>query len=109
MEPSNQIWIGLAEVAALEGCRRLGDSKGASVNVVAWANSEPDFRSRVRKVVAELDLKLLDLEDCEPFSKRQAQWEVDDVILQMVDTANEEHNRNNVVFGTFHLWKKADA
>jgi hypothetical protein len=107
MDTTYQIWIGLAEVVAVEGCRPLADARGAFVNVVTWANSEAGFHSKVSKMAAELQLQLVDLEDCEPFSKRRAEWEVDETILDMVDRVNEEPEV--VAFGTFHMWHESDA
>jgi hypothetical protein len=107
MISAKQIWIGLAEVVPSEGCRLLGEAQGAFVNVLAWAISGRDFYAKVDKAVAGLELKLTDLEDSEPFSRRSAKWEVNEEILRMVDTANEEPS--NIVFGAFHKWEKSDA
>lgn len=107
MTTPQEIWIGLAELVPLEGSVTLGQARGAFVNVVGSAESERDFYSKVEKAIASMNLKLLSLGDAEPFSQRSAKWEVDDLILQMVDTARE--NREDIVFGTFHMWHKADA
>jgi hypothetical protein len=105
-DSAGQIWIGLAQVVPMKGCRRFGNCKGAFVNIVAWAGSMDDFCRRVDNAVTDLDLKLLELEDCEPFARRIKHYGVADEILQMVDTAQE--NRAATVFGTFHMWKKSD-
>jgi hypothetical protein len=102
-----EVWIGLAEVIAVTGTDALGKAKGAFVNVVAWANSGEHFHSKVETMATRLDLRLLGLEDVEPFSKRSVEKEVDDQIFQMADTARD--NPADVVFGTFHLWNKTDA
>jgi hypothetical protein len=103
----NEIWIGLAEVVALPGCKRLGDGKGAFVKIVLWAHSDADFSAKVNKAISELDLQLLELEDREPLAKRLSHIEAGDETLQMEETARM--NPKDVVFGTFHIWKKTDA
>jgi len=102
-----EIWIGLAEVVALPGCKRLGSGKGAFVKVALWADSDSDFYSRTTKAISELDLQLLELEDREPLSKRLARTQAGDETLQMAETARM--NPGDVVFGTFHIWEKTDA
>jgi len=103
----NEIWIGLAEVVALPGCKRLGDGKGAFVKIALWADSDSDFFAKVNKAISELDLHLLELEDREPLAKRLSQIEAGDETLQMEETARM--NPEDVVFGTFHIWQKTDA
>jgi len=107
MNTVNEIWIGLAELMPLDGCTLMGEAKGAFVNVVGWADSSDAFYSKIERIVATLHMKLLSLEDAEPFSQRSSRWEVDDSILQMIDTATE--NQEDLVFGTFHFWHNADA
>ena len=107
MTPRHEIWIGLAEVIPAKGSRSLDGAKGAFVNVVGWASSNTDFHTRVEEAAVSLDMQLLALEDAEPFSQRHAKWDVDELILQMVGTA-QEHEKD-IVFGTFHLWDKTDA
>jgi hypothetical protein len=103
----HELWIGLAEVIALPGCKRLGTGKGAFVKVALWANSDSDFYSRVAKAISELDLELLELEDREPLTKKMAHNQAGDETLQMAETARM--NPTDVVFGTFHIWENTDA
>lgn len=107
VEKNTEIWIGLAEVLALPGCKRLGTGKGAFVKVMSWANSESDFYSKIRSAVSELDLELIELEDREPLAKRMSRNPGGDETTQMADTART--NPNDIVFGTFHIWEKTDG
>lgn len=103
----NQIWIGLAEVVPLPGCRRLGIGKGAFVKVALWANSDSDFCSKASKAIFELDLKLLELEDREPIANRLTRSGAGEETLLMAETA--EASPNDAVFGTFQVWENTDA
>jgi hypothetical protein len=102
-----EIWIGLADVVALPGCKRLGRGKGAFVKVVLWADSDSDFYSKAKKAISELDLHLSELEDREPLVERLSRIEAGDETLQMAETVRM--NPDSVVFGTFHIWEKTDA
>ncbi len=101
----NEIWIGLAEVVALPGCKRLGSGKGAFVKVALWADSDADFYSKAKRAISELDLHLLELEEREPVAERLSR--AGDEMTQMAETARK--NPEDVVFGTFHIWQKTDA
>jgi hypothetical protein len=52
-----ELWTGIACLVADPNCkdfRRFGDDgKGAYVNIVAWASSGKEFRSRVEKIVQQ--------------------------------------------------------
>jgi hypothetical protein len=104
---SNEIWIGLAEVVALPGCKRLGTGQGAFVKIALWASSDSDFCTKVEKAISDLDLRLLELEDREPFSKRLSRIEAGAETLQIAETAKK--NPGDAVFGTFHIWEQTDA
>jgi len=103
----NEIWIGLAEVVALPGCKRLGDGKGAFVKIALWADSDSDFSAKVNKAISELDLHLLELEDREPIAEMLSRIQAGDETKQMAETARM--NPEDVVFGTFHIWQKTDT
>ena len=104
---NKEIWIGLAEVVALPGCKRLGSGKGAFVKVALWADSDADFCSRIRTAISELDLELVELDDREPLARRISRNQAGDESVQMAETARI--NPNDVVFGTFHIWENTDA
>lgn len=103
----NEIWIGLAEVVTLPGCKRLGTGRGAFVKIALWATSDSDFYSRVEEAISALGLKLGDLEDREPLATRLSRITTGEETLQMAKTAKE--NPDDVVFGTFHIWEQTDA
>ena len=91
----------------LEGCRFLGSSKGAFANVMAWAESQTEFRARVDRALADIGLALVELEDCELFTERHARSEVGAALLTMENTLRTQPD--DVVFGTFHKWTQTDA
>src|SRR6202035_1950974 len=93
----SEIWIGLADVVPLPGCKRLGTGKGAFVKVALWANSDSDFCSKVARAISDLDLKLLELEDREPIVNRLIHSKVGEETLLIAETA--KMNPNDAVFG----------
>jgi hypothetical protein len=103
----SEIWIGVAEVVALPGCKRLGTGKGAFVNVALWADSDSDFYSRASRAISALDLEMLELEDREPMAKRLSRKGASEETLQIAETAGKHPEQ--IVFGTFHVWEKTDA
>jgi hypothetical protein len=104
-------WTGLACLVADPACsefRRFGDNgKGAYVNVVAWAKSEEDFEERVEHRVAGLDCILLELDDVQPLDCRMSEDDCPEELITMRSTANRQ--REDIVFGTFHIWTQNHA
>jgi hypothetical protein len=107
MAMKKEIWIGLAEVVALPGCKRLGKGRGAFVKVAVWASSDSDFCSKVTKAISELGLQLVELEDRETLVSRLTRVEPGEETLQMAETA--KMNPADTVFGIFHIWENTDA
>lgn len=103
----SEIWIGMAEVVALPGCKRLGSGKGAFVKVMLWADSDSAFYSKADRAAAELDLLLLELEDREPLAKRLSRIPPGDETEQMAETVRR--NPEDIVFGVFHIWQNTDS
>jgi hypothetical protein len=102
-----EIWIGLVEVRPLEGCEILDDAKGAFINVVMWATSNEDYRSKSELTVAEMRLFVADITSPEPvITRRKREGDFDEEIEDMI--ARSEDNPDEIVFGTFHLYNKDD-
>jgi hypothetical protein len=106
-----ELWVGLATLKADPNCknfRRFEDGKGAYVNVVRWAESAQDFEEKVRHIAArELDCILIELEGVELLEERMATDEFPDEFINMRATAYRQ--REDTVFGTFHIWMQDDA
>jgi hypothetical protein len=106
----NNIWSGLACLKAnpkVKKFRRFGKGKGAYVNVVAWANSQAEFEEKVRRHVASLDCVLVELENVELLETRMSRQNFSDELITMRQTAIRQ--REDSVFGTFHIWHQEDS
>lgn len=105
-----ELWTGIACLVADPGCkefRRFGDDgKGAYVNIVAWAGSEEEFRSRVQGVVTTLDCILLELEKIQLLASRMEEPDYPEELIEMRSTAQRQ--KDDIVFGTFHTWVQSD-
>jgi hypothetical protein len=53
---AREIWIGVVRVRAMPGRNPLGGAKGATVNAMAYAESEDEFRHMVAKELREMSL-----------------------------------------------------
>lgn len=97
-----KVWIGLVGVESHPGNDLLGDARGAYVNVVTLASSVSDYTDRVRAAVNELGLRLTEIENPEPLSRRTAKYAVNEEILTMANTARK---LDSVTFGTFYPYE----
>jgi hypothetical protein len=101
---NKQIWVGMAEVTPLEGCTALGGSKGAYVNVMAWAESDVQFRTVLERNMGQLKLALADVRDAEPWEVRSSSPELPQEMFDMAQAIAEDPSK--VSFGVFHAWLK---
>ena len=53
---AKEIWIGAVRVRAMTGHNPLGTAKGATVNAMAYVESEDEFKRLVAKELRELSL-----------------------------------------------------
>jgi len=102
----SEIFIGLVGVGALPTCDILGNSKGAYVNVLAFASTAEEFEVEVNRAVADLGLFVIECEDIEPFAQRAAQRLLDDELHEL---AAEVHKTRQLRFATFHTFDKVDG
>jgi hypothetical protein len=103
MNMNRQIWIGLAEVIPLEGCTALGGSKGAYVNVMAWAEDAAQFRGMLERNLGQLKLALADMRDPEPWEVRStSSAELPEELFEMAQSIANDPAK--VSFGVFHAW-----
>jgi|SRR5579859_554870 len=101
------IWIGLIEVRPLEGCEILDHAKGAFINVVMWATSSEDYRSKSESTVAEMKLFVVHIERPEPvIARRKREGDLGEELEDMI--SRSEDHPDEIVFGTFHLYNKDD-
>lgn len=99
---SKEVWIGLITVKPKPGNKFFDNSsKGAYVNILAWADRKSDFESEVKNALNDYDLKLVEMEDVEPLLTRQKKFEVD---RRLIDLSTEVKNTGKVRFGTFHYY-----
>lgn len=100
---SKEVWIGLVTVKPKSGNKFFDkDSKGAYVNILAWANKKSEFQSEVKHALDDYQLKLIEMEDIEPMSIRLEKFSVDS---RLIDLSIEVENTGKVRFGTFHFYK----
>ena len=96
-----ELWIGLAKVAQSGGKGVLGDAVGAYTNAIAIADGKTEFRRQVKAALAELDLRLIRLEDAETLKSRTSKHSLDP---QLIKVAKSARKSGVVGFGTFHAF-----
>lgn len=104
------IWTGLACLKAnpkARNFRRFGKGKGAYVNVVAWAENAKAFESKVRRDTQSIDCILVELENVELLETRMGKDDFPEELITMRETARRQ--REDTMFGTFHVWHQDDA
>jgi hypothetical protein len=106
-----ELWAGFVCLVADPACKnfkRFGKGHGAYVNVVAWAESAEHFEIRVTAIAAEqLDCIVREMERVELLEHALRREHCPDELFTMRATA--ERQRNDVIFGTFHVWTQDDA
>ena len=104
---SLEIWIGLLEVRPLEGCEILDDAKGAFINIVMWATSSEDYKSKSESTAAGMKLFVVDIERAEPvIARRKREGDFGEELEDMI--SRSEDHPDEIVLGTFHLYNKDD-
>lgn len=104
MEP--EVFIGMVGVGAEPGTDLLGDSKGAYVNVLAFASSKDEYEFEVKRAVTDLGLFAFEFEDVEPFEQRAAHRALDDTLRTL---AVEVFETKQPRFAAFHTFANVDA
>ena len=92
-------WIGLAEVAVLNDSDILSGDRYGFTNVVGLAKTKTEFRGRMKNKFSSMDLKLLRLEDVEPFADRVKNYKVSKEIINAAKLLSET---NTIEFATFY-------
>jgi len=106
-----ELWTGIACLAADPNCkefRRFGhNGHGAYVNIVACASSADEFGRRIKRVAPDLDCILLELENIQLLKERMEEPDYPEELIDMRATAIRQ--REDIVFGCFHIWTQDDA
>lgn len=97
-----ELWIGLAklEPSTLNGV--LEDAKGAYTNAIGIASDRVGFRVKVKDALAELDLRLIRLEQAAPLKARLSENALDSELTKVARVAGKT---GKVGFGTFHAFE----
>lgn len=96
------VWIGLVKTSQSDRNGPLGEADQAYVNVVGLAEDKHSFRSLAKAALADLDLKLLRLENAEILEERMAHgWVVHKRILRLAENLTETVPVAFDVFATF--------
>ncbi len=85
----------------------LSGSKGAYVNVMAWAEDAARFRVIAERNLATLKLVLNELRDPEPWEVRSSAPELAQELFEMAQSIANDTAK--VSFGVFHAWMKEGA
>ena len=104
------IWTGIACLKAhpqAKNFRRFGKGKGAYVNVVAWAEGAKEFEDKVKRHTESLDCILVGLENVQLLESRMQEDDFPEDLITMRETARRQ--REDTMFGTFHIWHQDDA
>lgn len=107
---NGDIWVGLAGLKAnpaVKNFRRFGKRKGASVNVVAWADGQTAFEEKVKRYVEGLDCILVELDDMQLLESTMEIPESPEELIAMRQTSLRQPN--DPVFGTFQIWRQDEA
>ena len=103
----NAIWIGMTEVLSLPGTELLQGVSGAYVNVLTWASSTTEFRTKAKELMDHLGLQLISVKDEEPLSEREKRGNLEaDVARVALEVKN---NPRAIRYMTFHTWKDINA
>ncbi len=82
-----EVWIALACVSALPGNDQLATGQGAYVYLLAPVDSDMELLVLARRRMAERYLQVNHLEQAEPFSSHEVQYEVSDNLRHLAEQA----------------------
>lgn len=97
-----EVWIGLIEVRPKRKGVLRESALGAFVNVLAKVRDEEEFRRETGALLGG-DFHLVRFDDVEPLQHRRSNWEVDEDLLKLAQTVEEEGLPR---FGTFHSFSE---
>ncbi len=85
MSPKKEVGIGLVHVKHRRSDKFFQGSKGAYVNVLAWAASILEYKKLVNQDADEYGMDVKKMEEIEPFSKRLRESRVQKSLLRLVE------------------------
>ncbi len=99
----NRLWIGLAEIKAInkDGVLLLNGNEQGFVNVIALCGSKFGFRKKTKEELFKYNLELRRLEDVDLLFERIKKYEVDESLLVL---SKEINPSNSIVFGDFYVF-----
>jgi len=100
----SEVWIGLTDVAKVEGCGLDFDGVGAFVWWATQADSEEVFLRKLRSALEYYKLVLLEAKEIRKFGESE---DVSEELYEMVERVRE--NEKWTLFGTFHTYRHHDA
>lgn len=98
-----ELWVGVVELRRLPGCELLTEAAGAFTNVVTWAVSAEDFRTKAETLAESSKLFVASIEREEPLATRSARAYLTEELEELVNRA--ESNPNAILYGLFHTYK----
>lgn len=105
MQATPELWIGLIELRPLD--RAAFGAAGAFTNLITWAKSSGEFRTKAETIAAELNMYVADVEEEEPLVARLKEHSVSEEIEDLVERA--ESNPNAILYSTFHTYERDGA
>ncbi len=99
----NRLWIGLAEIKAINknGVLLLNGNEHGFVNVIALCGTKFGFRKKAKEELFKYNLELRRLEDVELLFERVKKYKVDESLLVL---SKEINPGNSIVFGDFYVF-----
>jgi hypothetical protein len=95
---NGKVWIGLATVSALSSDNDLNGAKGASFNVLHFANNKDEFKEKVTNQLFEYGYSLEELEDISLFN---FDLSYQDNLNKLATITKESHR---LQWGTFYTF-----
>lgn len=95
------LWVGLVHLRPYQR-GKTWDFAGTYSNIITWASDRESYGEKVRRLAAENQLFVVDIEDEEPISDRLKKYEMSDDLRDLISKA--ETNPSAILFGTFHTY-----
>jgi len=97
------VWIGIVGIVPREGCELLSPAEGAYVNFLTLANSDSEYRAKVKGVLSFYRVELLEFENVRPLSAFDSPSEE---ILAIAAELEKSRNPQHVRYATFNTFPR---
>jgi hypothetical protein len=98
---NNTVWIGLVGFEPVKKNTIIGQSKGAYTIILAFASSRRNYEEKVSEFLIQNSLKLIEIEDLEPFEERIAKYVVEQYLIDLAKIVSE---CGEIRYGTLHIF-----